>query len=245
MAEKDVKDKKNKKKKKRKLSKKEMQNRQIMWAVILMAGLLLIIILVPLIVEKFINKFVYLNLDFQKTKLGEVLFYSTRVPIINARGDIIDSYSMNFRNNPKKLEEIKFSYPNDVGYVYFKKDEIIYISLNPEMGVCEDTTIALIPLVGFLRDFAKQNVSSAVSDETYANMNNMSYVTCENSPNNTVIYVNSGAKTEIKKTAKNCYEFIYKDCEIIKVTERFTLLVLEKYMSYFVKKDRSWLEMFE
>jgi len=216
-----------------------------MWAIVLMASIILIILLVPFIVGNFINKFVYLNLDFQKTKLGDIFFYSTRVPIINEQEDIVDSYSMNFRNNPKKLEKIEFSHPNDVDYVYFKKEEVVYISLNPEMEPCEDTTIALIPFAGFLRDFAKQNVSSAVSDEDYANSTGIPYVTCENSVNNTVLYINSGAKTEIKKSARNCYELIYNDCEITKVTEKFTLLVLEKYMSYFTRENESWLDMFE
>lgn len=235
----------NSKKKRKKLSKKDIQNRQLMWAIILMGSIILIILFVPFITTNFINKFVYLNLNFQKTKLGDIFFYSTRVPIINNQEDIVDSYSMNFRNNPKKLEKIEFSHPNDVGYIYFKKNEVVYISLDPEMEHCEDTAIALIPFAGFLRDFAKQNVSSAVSDEDYANLNNISYATCENSPDNTVIYINSGAKTEIKKTERNCYELIYNDCEITKVTERFTLLVLEKYMSYFVRKDESWLDMFK
>ncbi len=232
-------------KKKKKLSKKEIQNRQIMWAVILMASIILIVVLVPFIVKNYVNEFVYLKLDFQKTKLGEIFFYSTKVPIADSRGKVIDVYTMNFRNNPRKLDKIEFSHPNDVGYVYFKKDETVYISLDPEMEVCEDNAIALIPFAGFLRDFAKQNVSSAVSDEDYSNSTGIPYVTCENSANNTVIYVNSGAKTEIKKTAKNCYELTYANCEITKVTEKFTLLVLEKYMSYFIREDESWLDMFK
>jgi len=238
-------EKKEKSKKKKKLSKKDIQNRQIMWAIILMASIILIVIFVPFITKNYINEFVYLKLDFQKTKLGEIFFYSTKVPIADGQGKVVDDYTMNFRNNPKKLEKIEVSYlKNDVDYVYFRKDAIVYISLNPEMEVCEDNVIALLPFAGFLRDFAMQNVSSAVSDEDYANSTGILYVTCENSPDNTVIYVNSGDKTEIKKTAKNCYELTYADCEITKVTERFTLLVLEKYMSYFTKEDESWLNMF-
>lgn len=232
--------------KKSKLTKKQKQNKQVIWLIILMVSIILIVILVPFITKNYINKFVYLNLDFQKTKLGELIFYSTRVPITSQEGKIVNEYTMNFRNNPKRLEKINFiPFENDVDYVYFKKDEVVYISFNPKMQVCEDNAVALIPFTGFLRDFAKQDVGSAISNKTYANINNMTYATCETAgEKNTVIYINSGEETKIEKTSRTCYELTYADCEITKVTERFELLILEKYMSYFVRKDDSIFDMF-
>ena len=226
---------------KRELNKK--QNRQIMWAIILMVSLILIIILVPLIVKNFFNKFVYINLDWQKTKLGDIMFYSTRVPIASAQGTITGSYSMNFRNDPRKLDNISIYVFQD--WIEFEKDKPAYITLYPEMEACEDNSIALINLVGFLRDFAGLNVKSAVGKLDYAKQNNLSYVTCKNTPNNTVIYINSGAKTEISKISPNCYEIIYNNCEIIPVTERFMLIILGKYMNYFTRDDKSFLDMFK
>jgi len=231
---------------KEKPSVKKKQNKQIMWAIILMASIILIIVLVPYITTNYVNQFVYLNLDFQKTKLGELTFYSTMVPIVDSDSQIVNSYTMNFRNHPKELEKIEFSRTHqDVDYVYFKKDEAVYISLNPEIETCEDTGIAMIPFAGFLRDFAKQEVASAVNDEDYAKNLNLSYVTCENSPNNTVLYLKEGEETKIIKTATNCYELTYNDCEIVEIIERFELLVLEKYMSYFTREDESVLDDFK
>lgn len=219
------------------------QNKQIMWAIILMASLILIIIFVPLIVKNFFNKFVYMNLDWQKTKLGDIMFYSTRVPIANLQGTITGSYSMNFRNDPRKLDNISVYVFED--WIEFEKDKPVYITLYPEMEACEDNSIALINLVGFLRDFAGLNVKSAVSKLDYAKKNNLSYVTCKNTPNNTVIYINSGTKTEISKINPNCYEIIYNNCEIIPVTEKFMLIILGKYMGYFTRDDKSFLDMFK
>lgn len=216
---------------------KQKQNKQIMWAIILMASLILIIVLVPFIVKNFVNKFVLFNLDFQKTKLGNIYFWSTRVPIVDNQGEIVNEYTMNFRNDPRELEKIEFtSFKNDVDYIYFKKNAVVYITFNPEMEACEDNLVALIPLAGFLRDFAKQNISSAVTDKNYAKINNMTYAACEDFKNNTIIYINSGNKTEIRKNDLNCYALTYNNCEITKVTEKFELVILEKYMSYFVKK---------
>jgi len=230
-------------KKSKKLSKKEIQNRQVMWAIILMVSLILIILLVPFIVKNFINKFVYLNLDWQKTKLGKIFFYSTRVPIIDKEGNIVDVYTMNFRNDPRDLEKIEFIPLEKDPDIYFRQDKTVYISLNPDMEACEDNTIALIPLAGFLRDFGGFNISSAVSDSDYARANNMTYAVCGIYPQNTVIYINSGNKTEIKKTEKDCYELTYSNCEIIKATEKFELLILEKYMSYFTREE-SFFDVF-
>ena len=221
----------------RKLDLKKKENRQLMWAVILMVSVFLIIILVPIIKINFFDKFVYLKLDFQKTKLGNIPFYSTRVPITDKFGNVAGLYSINIRNDPRKLEEVNFTRNfTDVDYIYFKEGKTVYISLDPKMDPSEDITIALIPLAGFLRDFAKQNVSSAYSDFSYALQNNVPYVTCSSNPDNTVIHVNSGDKTEIRKTARNCYELIYANGEILKTTERFMMLILEKYMSYFYKE---------
>ncbi len=222
------------KEKKKKLSKKEIRNRQVMWAVILMGSIILIIVLVPFIVKNFVNKFVYINLDWQKTKLGELTFYSTRVPLVDKSWKITGFYSMNFRNNPKKLDSyVKTELSG--GEVGFNTGEVVYISLNPDMEACEDNIIALIPFAGFLKDFANLNIKSAVNDEDYAALNDMIYATCENSRDNTVIYINSGEKTEIRKSSPTCYEITYSNCEITQVTEKFVLIILENYMSYFVR----------
>jgi len=194
-----------------------------------MISLILIVILVPFIIKNFINKFVYINLEWQKTRLGNLFFYSTRIPIVNKQGQIISSYSMNFRNDPRKLDHVNTYLGN--GLITFKKNETVYITLYPDMEPCgANNTIALFNLAGFLRDFGGLNIKSAVSKLDYANENNMSYITCKNTPDNTVIYVNSGSETRIHKVNDNCYEIIYNNCEIIPATEKFMLIILEHYM---------------
>ena len=223
------------------LNKKEIQNKQIMWAVILSISVILIIIFVPLITKNFVNKFVYIKLDFQKTKLGEIIFYSTSVPV-TAGDKIIGGYTMNFRNDPRELENVEIDIPQNL--IGFKKQNIVYITLNPGMEPCEDHTIALMNLAVFLKDFTNLNVSSGISDKEEAEINNIPYVTCENHPNNTVLEITSGEKTLIKKIDENCYLMMYNNCEITQVTEKFMLAILEPYMNYFTKKDASFLDMF-
>ena len=212
---------------------REKQNKQILWAIVLMLSIIIIVVAVPFITKNFVNKFVYITLDFQKTKLGDLIFYSTRVPIANKQAQITGSYSMNFREDPRKLDHIEVDVPGNA--ILFKKDQEVYITLDPEMNVCEDSAIGMINLAGFIKDFAGFNVSSGFIDEEYANQSGFDYVTCKNHPNNTIISVSSGNQSQIKKYADRCYELTYADCEINQVSEKFMLLVLEKYMEYFVR----------
>ncbi len=221
------------KSKKRIFGLNKKQNKQVLWAVILMIGILLIVLFVPYVVKNHFNKFRYIKLDFEKTQLGEIFFYSTKIPI--TKGDEVTGfYTMNFRNDPRKLEYVNMSIPQNL--IGFEKNETVYISFNPGMQACDDNTIALMNLAGFLRDFGSLDIKSAVHNEPYAT-EDIPYITCENSPNNTVLWLNSGPQTKIKKTGKNCYQLEYNNCEILPVTEKFMLIVLEGYMSYFKRTD--------
>ena len=217
-----------------KITLKKKQSKQVLWALILMISMILIVLGTPYVIKNYFNKFVYINLDFEKTQLGNIRFYSTKIPVANTRGEIIGVYSMNFRNDPRKLEYIVHNI--DDNKVIFKKDEKVYISFNPDMKACDNTTIALMNLAGFLKDFGNLNISSAVTYYDYARDNNLSYKTCENSPDNTVIIIDEGEKTEIKKISDKCYSITYNNCEIMPVTEKFMLIILEAYMGYFDRK---------
>ena len=224
-------DKKIKKRRTLKISFNKKQSKQILWVIIIMAALLLIVLGTPYVIKNYFNKFVYIKLDFEKTQLGDVRFYSTRIPIANPNGDITGTFSMNFRNDPRELEYIDYEVPNNK--VKFKKEKVIYISLNPDMKTCEDNSIALIAFSSFLQGLGQLNVSSATTYYDFSRDNNLSYKTCENSPDNTVILLDSGEKTEIKRISDRCYSITYNNCEILHATEKFMLIILEDYMTYF------------
>lgn len=214
-----------------KISLNKKQSKQVLWALILMIALLLIVLGTPYVIKNYFNKFVYLKLDFEKTQLGTIKFYSTKIPVTNVGWEIIGVYSMNFRNDPRKLEYIGHNI--DDNKIEFKRENATYISFNPDMKACDNTTIALMNLAGFLKGFGNLNISSAVTYYDYARENNLSYVTCDNSPDNTVIIIDEGEKTEINKISDRCYLITYNNCEIMQVTEKFMLIIIEGYMSYF------------
>ena len=210
---------------------KKNQNKQIFWAVFLMVLIILIIIAVPFIVKNFINKFVYINLDFYKTKLGKITFYSTKVPLTDKQMNILADYNINLRNNPRKLDYIKVNVSENK--VIFKKSLTVYISLESNSPRCEDNVISVVGLTQFLKEFGNFTVKAAMDNKTYANETGYPYVTCSNFPTNTVIHLTSGNSSEIKKINDNCYELIYDNCRINPVAERFMLIILEDYMGYF------------
>jgi hypothetical protein len=218
---------------------KQKQNNQLVWAIVLMACVLLIVVFVPLIKYQFINKFVYAELEFQKTQADDLLFYSTRIPVSDAfNTKIIGTFFINFRNDPRKLKDVETDIKT--GIPTFNKKEVVYISTGEMTRNCAEGTAAVLTLSGFLKQFALMNVSGAISDEKIAIENNFPYIDCENSKLNTVINLIEGNETKITQVNSNCYTLEFKDCEVMKVSEKFILEIIEGYMSDFQRKEKWW-----
>ena len=242
---KEVKDKEPEKNKISKKGIKKKQNRQIMWAIILMISLILIIVGVPFIKNNFINKFRYINLDFQKTQLGDMYFYSTQIPVADSSNNVIGTFSMNFRNDPRELEDINFKKTTSVPV--FTKERTVYISPGKIERNCVESSAATLTLSGFLRQFAQLNVSAGISDKKVAEENKFPYIACINTKKNTVIEIIEGNETKIEQISPDCYRLEYKDCEIMKVGEKFILAILEGYMDNFMKtfeREESFWDIF-
>ncbi len=70
-------------------------------------------------------------------------------------------------------------------------------------------------------------VGSASMDKEYAAANDVLYKRCEEE--STVILVTQGNENKITEIGETCYEIRFKDCDILKVSERFVLNILEQY----------------
>jgi len=208
------------------------QNVQIKWAVILMLTAILIILAVPYIKQNYFDRFKYNGLVFQKTKLGELTFYSANFPVVDIQGRSIGSYAMNFRNDPRNLEyiDINLSKENIEFSSYGNKYGPVYISLNPLMEKCNETIIAMATLSGFLKD-SDLDVYAAVTDKAYAKDNNQTQKWC--TPFETVIVITDGNETSIEEITSGCYKLTFKNCEVLPVTEKFMLDILKSYTARF------------
>ncbi len=224
---------------------KRIQNKQIRWAVFMMAALLIIIVAIPLII-KMNNKFTYINLKWEKTKLGDLKFFSTKIPVTTTTNAATGSVTQNnyvtgyytmpyFRSDPRKINDINVSL-YEPGKIKFKQAGKVYITLEPGNNECEEDIVALANLAGFLSGFGGLTAKSAFNDKEYATASKFPYVTCNNTPDNTVIVVQSGNQSSIMQKAENCYEMTFKDCDLMKVSEKFILIMLEEYMKKFKLK---------
>ncbi len=213
---------------------KEKQNKQIMWAIILMAAMIIIILSVPFFVSNYINKFDYKGLEFTKTKLGKIDLYTSSIPIVGSSGsitgkNILSEYSFYLRNDPRKLENVEAAL--DVNNITFIKNKAVYISYNSSDPRCEYNTVSAAELGRFLINFGNLNATGSFVNEDYAKAGKVPYVTCENTLHNTVILVFSGDEDKVSKRNENCYELEYKECDILQVIERFILAITEGYLN--------------
>ncbi len=206
------------------------QNNQVTIAVVLMILVFLIMAIVPFVKSNYVVKFEYADLEFEKIKTENIVTYKTILPAVDSEGRLF-GVEWIFRNDPRELDDIIIEIPNKT--ITFQKDKTTYLSLEKDAPACEDNILSVFTLLNFLDDFGGLDIQGAVSDKDYANETNHPYITCENSPRNTVILLKSGNQNLLNKTSENCYELQYKDCDINRVTEKFIYTILERYMKIF------------
>ncbi len=213
---------------------KKKQNKQVMWAIILMAAMIIIILSVPYFVSNYINKFDYRGLEFTKTKIGRIDLYTSSIPVATSSGsitgkNILSEYSFYVRNDPRKLDFVGVEL--DINNITFLKNKQVYVSYNTSDPRCEYNIVSAAELGTYLVNFGNLNVTGSFVNEEYANASKVPYVTCENHPYNTVILITYGNENKISKIKENCYELQYKKCDILPVIERFILAMTEGYLN--------------
>lgn len=220
---------------------KNKQNKQIVWAIIIMILAILLMVVLPITIRYYMNNFTYINLDFVKEKYGEVVFYSAKVPLINNSGGVSFMYPISIRTDPRNFEKLNTSI--NEGDLKVLRNVKTYLVSAHDIKPCEDNIIASVGLARFLNGFGQLDVEGASNDKNYSIENNITYANCEIFPNNTVILIKSGNETKIEKTDKNCYVLSFKECEVLDVTEGFEITILKDYMNNFERKKSifSWL----
>jgi hypothetical protein len=207
---------------------------------------ILVVVLVPVIEMTFFSKFEYIGLEFKKINRRGVDYYATNIPVVDENGQIV-GVTWSFRNDPRELEYIGIENVKD-NTIKFTKTRKVYIVLQKDMPECEDNMPTVVDLTSFLKDFALMKVHSAFNDKEFAEAQGFPYITCENNLFDTAVILKNSNETKITQIKDNCYLLEYKDCEIKKVSERFSLIVLEKYMDLFhrgIRSEEEYLEQFK
>jgi len=173
------------------------------------------------------NTVKYNDVTFNKKQVGSLLFYTAQIPLYDSSRKLIKTFSIDFNNNPNTLSDIPVQIPED--QIKFLLDRKTYISFN--ITACKDNAVAGGNLGIFLHGFGIDY--KAALDNSSINTTDIPYVNCNTNPLNTVIYITNSNETKISKPQVNCYKLEFKDCEIVRATERFELAMLEQYFSKF------------
>src|SRR3989344_3407752 len=57
------------------------------------------------------NNFEYNGIGFNRTYFGKILFYEANVPLINQAGQVVRYTQIDFRNDPREIEDIPVNVP--------------------------------------------------------------------------------------------------------------------------------------
>ena len=187
---------------------------QFKWVIFGMVALILVIVGVYFIALES-KKVSYGGLIYEKIAYSQtVSLYHTQIPVKDVNGNLIANFNLYLRNDPRELKEIAISDP-----IQLKVGTIVSLDKDAEIS-CSDAGIAGANFFGFLKT-AGVKVSVAYAQEDYAKERNASYVNCETNTSQSVIVIRKGKENRIIQERKDCFVLEFKDCEILKITERF------------------------
>lgn len=188
-------------------------------------GIILIFVLI-FIFARGSNTFTFQGTQFTKSNQNSVIFYTAKVPTLDANGNVASFTTIDFRSDPRTLNNI----PVETNGIQFVRRKSVYLSYG-DLNICKYNGLVALNLNMFLSTFGVNNRMGALANKTYAEEVNMTYANCETNPDNTVILIKNGDKTMINQTSANCYEIISKDCEILGAVEKFELEMLKEYIA--------------
>jgi hypothetical protein len=200
------------------------------WILAVAIVIFILLIFLGLYHAKSLNNFNYNGIDFNRTYFGKIVLYTAKVPAIDESGTVRTLVDVDFRNDPRKLENIPVKAQSGIKFL----KGIAYVSYQSDIAVCEDNMLAAVNLNTFLKTFGVA-YKGALDNKEKAIESNLTYATCNSYPNNTVIHIINGNQTQIIQKSDNCYEIVSNNCEILKATEKFELQILEQYLSHFKK----------
>jgi hypothetical protein len=191
------------------VSKKELKNeKKILFYALILMGILLISFAGTYYYLNSSKAFEYRGIKFDIIKEKKITFYHTVVPIFN-KGVLLSNYNIYLRKDPRKTgENVLFE-----GKAF--RSELMALNNTVNISCNGDGVVAIANMKQIMNQFKVEiiNDPEAVCD-----------------PQGRYVFINiqAGNKTSIKQTGERCYIFSINNCEILDVTERYLLDVLEE-----------------
>ncbi len=198
---------------------------------IILVLIFLIIVLVAIPDPEKYNKFKYHDFNFERTTFGTAFIYETTFDIV--KENRVVGYNLKLRKDPRTLENIP------INFSHFSKD--IYFSFTPESTNCTgDILIAAFEIGQYLGNLGA-TVDAAVTEnysiDTTNEMINDTNVTnetlpiknCSSTDSFVILLRPYSNETRVYQENEHCIVLEAKDCEVVEVSEKFILALLEKY----------------
>lgn len=194
------------------------KNKQVLWIIGGMIGLLILFFVFYFIFQS-TAKFKFEGLTFTKEKYGTLPVYHYYYTF--DMNNHTFTYNLYLRLDPRKsvVEVEKQS------RIVYELGKFTFISVNGTgLEKCSDSSLAIGELASFLANNFLQP-TGAVPDKEMALANNLTYATCQNQPERTVILIQAGNETrvDVGKDGRRCNVITVANCEILQATERFII----------------------
>ncbi len=194
----------------------QVKKTELTWILGVMVFLLVVLFLTSYL-AKSTNSFVYKTLKFEKQMYGTIPVFVYGYTFKDISEGIVKEYRYQLL---LRLDPRKNMVPVD-GNIDFPFERQIYLSLNTTgFEICPSASRDFATLSGFLASNLFK-ISTGVQDANVATESNLSQVTCELYPQNTVILLQTANKTEIKKLSGGCFALNIANCETLDIVEKF------------------------
>jgi len=154
----------------------------------------------------------YSVLDFEATQEGDLLFYKTAFPIYH-QGKQISSYNFFFRTPPSDLKQMPLD--GEISLM-----ELTVINGSNEEMACEGK--GAIAIANFI------HVHNFLETEVYRDEE----AGCDEQKRYAYVNFVASDKNEIEQYGPACFNIYFKDCEIIKSSEKYMAEVLSKTKTF-------------
>ena len=194
----------------------KIRKKELTWIIGVMVFLIVVLFL-TFYLSQSVNTFTYDTLKFEKQLYGEVPVYVYGYTFKDITGSAVQEYryQLLLRLDPRKNE---IPVTGEITLNTYGRD--LYISVNTTgFDLCSTTSRDLATLSGFLTANLF-DVHGGVPDKEAAREANATYITCEEYPQKTVLTIQTGEQSEIRKIADSCYQLTIANCETVNVIEK-------------------------
>jgi len=185
---------------------KEKENK-ILGVIIVSIILFFIAMMGVMLINNSLKNFNYNKLDFDILKEGDVKFFHTSFVIYedNKKTD----YNVFLRNDPRLLRLVPFEGE-------FNQKEVMVLNFTQEFNCDGDGIIAVANMAQIYR---------ALGTESIKDVN----ATCDEQGRYMFVRLQEGNSNKIEQFGPSCYNLNINNCDILKVTERFTLEGIDNF----------------